>query len=160
MSISPSQSGGLKRLADAAGRYTYAIGIDPGAETGIAIWNRVEKRFEKIESLDFWSAFAYIVNTFDVKDCRLFIELTKGVPVYNRYRGEGNQAMVLKIAMNAGGVVRESELLIEGFRQAGFEVVECPAVNKQNQEQFKRLTGWAARTNQHERDSGVLVHKR
>lgn len=144
-------------------QHTFALGVDPGLSTGFAAYNRKEKKLVEINTLSFWSLYWHVVQNYAVFDCKIYVELTKSVRVFNRHTqsANGKQAVLNKIAMNAGGVVREAELLIEGLRLAGFTVVECPATGKDWTDEFlRRVTGYDKRTSQHARDAVSLCWQR
>lgn len=158
MSIAPNNPS-LQGARLRTPQHTFAIGVDPGCSTGVSVFNRTTKKLVEVQTLTFWGAYWHIVQNYAVFDCRIYVELTKNIRVFNRHFGaaNGKQAMLNKIAMNAGGVVREAELLIEGLRLAGFTVVECPATGKGwTDDVMRRVTGYEKRTSQHARDSVSL----
>lgn len=83
-------------------------------------------------------------------------------------RRTGIPAQDIKIAYNSGSNRRESQLLAEGLRRRGYNVVAVKplrhvtaagATNKRGKmtaEFFSRLTGWDKPTSEHGRDAGIL----
>ena len=113
--------------------------------------------------LGFLGAYWHVINNYQPYDCVIYVELTKNVHLFNRHFGaaKGKQAMLNKIAMNAGGVVREAELLIAGLRLAGFTVVECTGTGKDwTDGLLRRITGYDKRSSQHARDAVSLCWQR
>jgi hypothetical protein len=135
----------------------FVIGIDPGVETGVAVWQAEIKRFIALETLDFWRTFTYL-STFPKDSTKVVVENPAlNNFSYARHKQTGKDG--LKIARNSGGNCREAELLIEGLKRDGYDVMEIkPTRRKWTAEQLKRYTGYEGRTNQHVRDAMALVH--
>ena len=62
-----------------------------------------------------------------------------------------------KIGQNVGSVRAEGKLLCMGLRDLGYEVVQVSPMGKIDAAGFSSLTGYRGRTNQHERDAGLLA---
>jgi hypothetical protein len=136
--------------------YNRIIGIDGGTKTGLADWNPHQKRFMRIATLDFWSAFFEVCET-DASETLLVIEDPQANrPVFHRAGVTDRRAM--KVAQNVGAVKRESRLLAEGFERAGYRVVLVrPGGRKWDAATFRALTRHVGRTSQHGRDAAKLV---
>lgn len=128
---------------------TFRIGIDPGNNTGFAVWNEQESRFQVIETVDFWSAYGK-VGTYPIDETMVVVEVPRGK---NNWTGDTQQITTL----NVGGVIREANLLAEGLRRKGYSVKEVHPRGKVDADGFKRLTGYQGRTNEHNRDAGMLA---
>jgi hypothetical protein len=142
----------------------YVIGIDCGVKTGLAVWDRKEKQFAEIETYDFWSAFFRIFGKADHEETLIFVEdPSKNKPVFIK-KGVHGGRQALKIAQNVGGVKRESQLMIDGLKHAGYEVKAVRpkkgSMTKLKAEAFKQITGYTGRTNEHTRDAAMLVFGR
>jgi hypothetical protein len=130
----------------------YTIGIDPGTSTGIAVFDRNSRQIVRAETLDFWAAYDLCLAEYPPAICDLIIEdcSKNKVQVYarlNAYRGS-------RVAANVGGVKRESQLLIDGLRRRGYNVVAIrPQGSKWDTETVKRITGWNRRVSEHARDA-------
>lgn len=137
-----------------------AVGIDPGTSTGVATWDCSARRFIKLDTMDFWSCFVYVtVNLKGRHDKILVVAEDPGLnkPVFPR--GTSSQAVRSKIAQNVGMNKKEADLLIEGIRKCGVPVRTIrPNKSKLNADQFKQMTGYQGRTNEHKRDAGRLVY--
>ena len=92
------------------------IGIDCGKKTGVAVWDVNAQRFSVIKTVDFWSAFEWIVNEFSVKKTGIFVEdPAQNKPVWRRATMKNHEFQ--KKCQHVGGVKRESLLLIEGLER-------------------------------------------
>jgi hypothetical protein len=137
----------------------FLIGIDPGAQTGLAIYDRQQKKLVELRTTDFWNAYGF-VTLHDEKRVEVFIENPGLIrrPVYQRLSGESGANRREKVASNIGENRREAELLIQGIKARGFNVREIkPTQKKMDAKDFKRITGYVGSTNQHVRDAGMLV---
>lgn len=138
----------------------FAIGIDPGKETGVAVYDRKEKKLMSYFSSDFWNVWGFLNGGGFQDDCFFVIE-NPGLhkrPIY-RFRDVMKEAAKReRMAMNIGANRREATLLIEGLERKGFTVRQIkPTSEKWTAEQLKRYTGISKKTNQHVRDAIKLV---
>lgn len=143
----------------------FYISIDPGVSTGMALWDSYERKFVDIWTTDFWGCIEYISGmprlyglSFEV-----VIENPNGnKPVFFK-PGVKSQAMARRVGQNIGSNKREASLLIEYFERnhiAYTAIVpkkKSTGSGKITQEYFKKLSGWTKRTNQHERDSAMMI---
>lgn len=137
----------------------YVIGIDPGVQTGFAVWDRQARRFVEIDSTDFWGVFERM-QKISASEVKIIVEIASTAPLFwQRKESAQNDHTLARKARNVGQVTREASLLVEGLRRLGYRVVEVKPQGKKNQEEFKRITGWPKRTNQHERDSAMLAYQ-
>lgn len=137
----------------------FAIGIDGGTATGFAVWDRVNKEFEDIQSLNFWTAYHLIVKKYEVEETEIFIEdPSQNKPVFIKRYDPKTVRTALKIAQDVGGVKKESEKLAEGLELAGFEVKKIrPSSAKWTDKHFKQVSQYKGSTSQHARDAARLV---
>lgn len=137
--------------------HRYVIGVDPGVTVGLAVWDRLERKFQAITSTDFWGVFDW-AEKYPPDTCRFVVETADSAPVFwQRKAGAANANTLAKIARNVGQVTREAQLLVRGLRRLGYDVSEIKPMGKQKDQEFRRLTKWNQRTNQHERDAAVMV---
>lgn len=138
-------------------RPRFVIGIDPGVESGFAVWDRITRRFVSIDTLKFWDVIDR-VQVFGIHEAKVIVEVAHLAPTFRHLKAEGTNVNTLsKIARNVGQVTREAQLLVEGLRRLGYDVREVKPQGKKKQAEFKRITGWSKRTNQHERDSAMMA---
>ena len=137
------------------------IGIDPGRNTGVAIWDGPRQQFNKLTTLDFWGVIELIDRYKKVGTdyFKIVIEnpgLNK--PTFAR-KGES-----VKLAMNRSQKVgrnKEQAYLIIGYcklHKIDFTEVR-PTQTKWNADPFRRLTKYRGSTNEHNRDAARLVWK-
>lgn len=136
----------------------YSIGIDPGKQTGFAVYNIQFDRFDRIETLTFWSAFGQVLMYDPRLVSRVVIELPDSKHVW--HKDASTTKAIQRQAVNVGGVLREAELFAEGIRNAGYKVLTTNPRGKTDSRIFEKITGWTGRTNQHERDAGLLCFGR
>lgn len=139
------------------GEIQFVLGIDPGVSCGFAVYSRTSQKLIRVETLTFWEAIEE-VRLFAADWVKVVIEVADAAPVFWQRKGAAaNQHTLSKIARNVGQVTREAQLMVEGLRRYGYQVIEAKPLGKKNAEDFKRLTKWTERTNQHERDAGILA---
>ena len=134
----------------------YTIGIDPGKNTGIAVYDREEKRISILKTTDFWGVINLINSNFPPRAVNiLFIELPETKHVW--HKGASSRAAIERTGVNIGSCIREAELLTKWAIGNGYRVLNCKPRGKVDSKRFSKLTGWTGRTNQHERDAGMMA---
>lgn len=122
------------------------IGIDPGVHTGFAVAE--DGKLVRLQTLDFWQAYhTACVLIGEHGSLRVVIEVPK-----TKANWHGATA-----AHNVGRVCREAELLADGLELAGAQVQRVHPSGKVDAATFARITGWVGRTNEHQRDAGMLA---
>jgi hypothetical protein len=135
--------------------FDYIIGIDPGVNTGFAIWHPKEKKLslvetriaviieQKIMSFDFEFGEYKILVRYEDARLRKWFGKEKGVAQLQ----------------GAGSIKRDCQRWEEflTYHEIPFEAV-APKNNrtKMSAEEFNRLTGWQGKTNSHGRDAAAL----
>ena len=124
----------------------YHIGIDPGVNTGVAIWNSEKKELECF-SLMIHQAFELVKKY----DCFVYVEDAR----LRKYITGGREKL-----QGAGSIKRDSKIW-EDFltdKNIAFKLI-APKNNRTKLDSvtFTKLTGFKGRTNQHERDAAMLV---
>lgn len=131
------------------------IGIDPGVNTGWAVWTG--KAFSELETLPLHRAMLRLLELTQVHDVRVVFEdarQRKWIPkerTLSEFRGR---------AMGAGSVRRDCaiwEAVCKDYRIPYDAVPPRAGMTKLSEEAFARLTGWAKRTSNHARDAAMLV---
>jgi hypothetical protein len=153
------------------------VGIDPGRQTGVALYDQRKKKILSVHTLTFWE----FLSGF-----RLWMSLgIKGVvmenpnlnrPVFmskedkesfsnaiescNHDNVNSIFRIYMKRAQNVGQNKQITTHILEFLDQMKIPVTEIkPSVltRKVNAAQFKEITGFEGRTNEHTRDAGRLV---
>jgi hypothetical protein len=139
---------------------SHVIGIDPGEQTGVAVYSREGRRLVAVKTTTFWGAHDYVL-AFEPDAAEIVVEVP-GTFLYAAQTA-ANRAMQFRgardrKAVNVGGVRMMGELLARRFEAKGFNVrrVQPARAKKWDAAQFKRVTGWEGRTNEHERDASRL----
>lgn len=126
------------------------IGIDPGVNTGVAVWHSGMKAFLQISSMSILDAMD-TVNSFGkavvvIEDARQ----RKWFGNTGRERSQG-----------VGSIKRDCQIwqeFLESNEITHYWVAPKNNKTKLDAMQFKRLTGYLERTNVHGRDSAMLVY--
>lgn len=161
--------------ADPSADGPVLVGIDPGAETGVAVWSPRRGALLRVASGSFWSVVDLLwqdtlpVGGVNSVKTHLFgqprwhvagvvVEDPRGLPIYARNRGFGRGAAD-RIARSVGRIDRDVELWATWLRAQGYAVrlSEPQKRTKWDAADLARYTGWTASTNEHGRDAARLV---
>lgn len=135
--------------------YDYIIGIDPGVNTGIAVWDRSGKDFYTIKT----------VTAVEAEACINFYRGVSNAKILVRYEDArmrtwfGKEKGVAQL-QGAGSIKRDCQRWEEFLTHYEIPFEEVAPKNnrtKMTAEEFKRLTGWEGKTNEHGRDAAMLV---
>ncbi|CAA0288949.1 hypothetical protein [Acinetobacter baumannii] len=132
------------------------IGIDPDLDkSGVAV---LKDGLLRLDNMRFYDLTQYFeVNKDQIK--KVVIEagwLNKKSNLHGRI-GQSKRAGE-RIAKNVGENHATGKLLAEMAESLGLTVVLVkPTKSKKNSEEFNRITGWKGRTNQEQRDAGMLI---
>lgn len=130
------------------------IGIDPGTVTGLAAWDTDQRKLLKVESHAILAAMRWVAAW------------NPGLVVFEdaRRRGrfdrmdEQQQKYGAAVREGAGSVKRDCAIWQEFLEERNIPYqARAPRLTKKDRDRFLELTGWAARTNQHGRDAGLVV---
>ena len=137
----------------------YLIGIDTGVNTGYAVAedNGNGGELFEVRSLTITQAMSrtleFVVHYGKENVC-LFIEDARQRTWFTGGREK---------AQGVGSVKRDAQIWEDWCTEQGihFKMIH-PAANatKMKADDFKRMTGWTGRTNEHARDAAMLVFKR
>lgn len=156
------------------------IGIDPGTNTGIGVWDRKAKAYLKVLSGSFWEAIREVDDSLDkaekaglavrarIEDSRKDNLVYNAQKYFKTVRASSNEysaiAAVTKMGRGVGIVDRDSGLWEEYFKARGIPVdLVAPSSRRTNLDlkikagRFKILSKWQGRTNEHARDAAMLV---
>lgn len=133
--------------------YEMLIGIDPGVNTGFAVWDG--KSLIYCKSLNIVEAAMKVKEYADIYNVKVYFEDAR----QRHWFGSSGREKLL----GAGSVRRDSQIweTICNVLNIPYQMV-APKDNmtKLNATQFKMFTGWEGRTNEHGRDAAMLVFKR
>ena len=137
------------------------VGIDPGQYTGVAVYDADDRRFLSLDTLTFWGAVALLEDLSErYMGLRVRLEDPNMIrAIYSRHdRTTGVKRD--RVGQNVGMNKRDAQLWAEWLTDRGIafdRVKPFPKSEKKNATTFKRTTGWQGRTNEHQRDAGMLV---
>jgi len=129
------------------------IGIDTGVNTGIAVWNRHERKLVMVKSLMIHQAMEYIL-TLDYFSTFILVEDA-------RKATHGRNSATDKSKLQGAGSVKRDAKMWEDFltdKAIPFEMIRPNrATTKLDAPTFRAITGWEEQTNQHGRDAAMIV---
>ena len=137
------------------------VGIDPGINTGLAVWDTSSRQFLEIRC-------SGIVDAMDYLD-RLRAERGIGLVVFEDARQrtwiprERDLAQMKGRAMGAGSVKRDCSIWEEWCKARQVQYIASRPKNgmtKLTDAYFRGITGYDRRTNEHGRDAAMLVFQR
>lgn len=142
-----------KRLEDMA----IFIGIDPGTNTGLAVWDAEDKKFHRVDTLSIVAAMDLVRGYTAGFSFRLVVEDARKRQWLPR---EKNLSEYRGKLMGAGSIKRDCEIWEEFAALYGIPIQFIPprkGLTKWDSETFKKITGWKGRTSNHARDAALLV---
>jgi hypothetical protein len=128
------------------------VGIDPGTETGWAIWDRDQKRLTDMRTMTCVEAMVQVAMMHRAGSL--------GLVVFEDSNLHGRRDKSPGAAMGAGSIRRECAIWREWLEihQIPYRAVSARQKGaKLSAEQFVKLTGKAGRTSQHARDAAMMV---
>lgn len=135
--------------------------IDPGKTTGIAIiegTNLKPTTVLKVETSTFWQSFNDYCFSMKLNFHKVVIE-NPGFKKLTFGKRDKNPIVQDAKSINVGQVIREADLLAEGFEREGFNVVRISPSRsycKKSSEYVQMVTGFEERTNEHNRDALMM----
>lgn len=129
------------------------LGIDPGTNTGVALWNALEKRFLLVESMAVHRALEYVADQLRAQP--MLPTIFEDARQRNWFGHSGREKL-----QGAGAAKRDAVIwqdFLEDKRAPYLARKPTSGSTKWPADRFHRLTGWTPRTNEHGRDAGVLV---
>lgn len=129
------------------------LGIDPGVKTGLAMWNKQEKKMTAIYS----SGILMVMKAVLSVPPGILIKIRMEDARKRKWFGKTQR----EVLQGAGSIKRDCQIWEEFFllHELPYELVP-PKNNKTKLDAklFSNMTGWKSRTNEHERDAGMLVY--
>lgn len=132
------------------------IGIDTGTVTGVAVWQ--DNALQVVDSMTITKAMALIIKNYPVESTKLYIEDAR------KWIGfEGKNKETESRRKGAGSIQRDAKIWEDWCEEMGYDFILIKPMGKglkKSAETFKRITGWAGKTNEHARDAGMIVYQR
>lgn len=134
------------------------VGIDPGMNTGIAVWNTTTRQFDDIITVGIVAAMDYLNELSCHRGIGLVVfedaRQRKWIPRERDIRAMKGRAM------GAGSVKRDCAIWEEWCKRRHIQFVATPprsGMTKLTDSYFRGLSGYDRRTNEHGRDAAMLV---
>lgn len=126
------------------------LGIDPGTNTGVALWDAELQRFDIVTTLPVHLALD-LVGQYLPAIPVIFEDARQRTWFGNTGR---------EVLQGAGAAKRDARIWEDFLEDKGaVYIARKPSSGSTgwNDEKFRRLTHWGTRTTEHSRDAGVLV---
>jgi hypothetical protein len=129
--------------------------VDPGTNTGLAVWNCLRRDFDSIRTTSLVRALFELrdlVSDGKAPDLLLFEDARKMRIGGGRTFGKMNRLQ------GVGSVKRDSSLWQEACEMLAVPWCASPPIigaTKMKAEPFRQLTGWQGKTSEHARDAAV-----
>lgn len=129
------------------------LGIDPGSATGCAI-------YQDGKLIELWTTQPHLIGNIITaqKPSRVIYEDSR-LQTFN-WTTAKSRAVALTMARHVGEIDAWCKLISSVCQDAGITAHGISPKNKGaklNAETFKAVTGWAGRTNEHERDAAMVA---
>lgn len=131
------------------------IGIDPGVNTGIAIWDSEAQRFDYIGSMGIIAAMVKVSEIADRGPVKVIVEDAR----LRKWFGDSDREKL----QGAGSIKRDCGVwqeFLETYCIAHQFVAPKNNVTKLDSAPFKAITKWPGVTNKHARDAAMIVFGR
>lgn len=138
------------------------IGIDPGTDTGLAVWDPDAQRLTTCKTLGLYAAIKEVLKQRDAARLsgRGVVLVFEDARRRTWIPREKSLAEMKGRAMGAGSVKRDSSVWEEFCKVEEipfFHPGPRPGLTKWKEPYFKALTKWQGRTSHHARDAAALV---
>ena len=137
------------------------VGIDPGVNTGLAVWDTAARAFLDIRCSGIVDAMEYLRQLQAERQISLVVfedaRQRKWIP------RERNESQYRGRLMGAGSVKRDATVWQEFCEDNGIPfTARAPqkGMTKWSPQSFASVTGWTGRTSEHARDAALLVFGR
>lgn len=132
--------------------YDFIIGIDPGVNTGIAIWNNKDKKLIEVVTVKIHEAMDIVFGYSGIISVIVRFEDAR----QRKWFGKSGREQL----QGAGSIKRDCQIWEDFMKHHEIKFEAVPPKNnktKLSSEYFKKITGWTGRTNEHGRDAAMLV---
>jgi hypothetical protein len=152
------------------------IGIDAGKICGLSVWHKFEKKFLSIESCSFWECieslerakkFYIPINDYDltvvIEDVTQHSPVFFAMTTYKTTKGNHDNKIraVCEQAKRVGMVWDKTNLIMEWCEKHNVKLIKRKPTRrsgtKMKADTFKNFTKWQGATNEHSRDSAMLI---
>lgn len=139
-----------------------AVGIDPGVNTGVAIWSATMFSLQSVETMTIIQAMERVLGAW--RSLPMGVEMIVIVEDARKRKGvftiadKNQDEYGGGVREGVGSIKRDSKIWEEFLTHHGipFEM-RVPRGTKMQPDAFARLTGWSDRTSKHSRDAAMVV---
>lgn len=131
----------------------YIAGIDPGTNTGYALWEPAAKRMHEVSTLGIIDAMEKVKALRDAGDLKMIV--IEDARLRSWFGDSGRERL-----LGAGSVRRDCGIWTEFAERHQIPLKSISPQQKGrkiDKDTFAKITGWAGRTSEHGRDAGVLA---
>jgi hypothetical protein len=129
------------------------IGIDPGAVTGLAVWDAKERRLRDVNSMPIHEAMREVDAERRAGGLRMVV--FEDARLRSWFGAAGREKL-----QGAGSIKRDCAIWADYLADIGVpfkQVKPQKGATKWTAERFRQMTGWTGRCNEHARDAALLV---
>lgn len=137
--------------------YRYHIGIDPGVNTGFAVWDRHDQHFLCVVTVKIHEAMNRIQQLKKEFPGQIFVRF-EDARLRKWFQNKGTAQLQGAGSIKRDCTIWEQFLTDHEIPFIGREPVK--GMTKWSTQIFNQTTGWAGRTDDHARDAAVLVFKK
>jgi hypothetical protein len=140
--------------------YDLVIGLDPGDQTGFALWSRYTKKLEEVRTLKIHKAQDAVRMLYQRANRSRILVRMEDARLRQYLPKEKNNAEYRGKLMGAGSIKRDCTIWEDFLKDERVDLDPvAPAAHKTKwtAEYFVTVTGWSGRTSEHARDAAVLV---
>jgi hypothetical protein len=137
----------------------YLIGIDPGTQTGLAVWDREKQAYKEICTLPLHLALIKVQSLAEYWLGKYQLCLYVENPNTWKPFGQSSRNRL----QGAGSIKRDYAIWKEFAEYYKIELIPVRlqgTLKKLTPARFKLITGWDARTSAHARDAAMMVYNR
>ena len=139
------------------------IGIDPGENTGIAVWDSTLRQFRDVRTVPLHRALDFVRAEWQAAAGRRFLVIFEDARQRKWFKKENSVSEYRGRLMGAGAAKRDARIWEEFLTDLGcpFEMHKPQAgTTKWNADYWAKVTGWKGRSSEHSRDASLLVFDR
>lgn len=132
---------------------TY-IGIDPGTNTGLAVWDSGRRMLTLCETMKIHQALREVDIQFSINPGNVIV-IFEDARQRKWYSGDSNAKI-----QGAGSIKRDCTIWEDFCKDRGIPFQAVPpgkGMTKVTPEYLRMVTGWTGRTSNHARDAAMLV---
>jgi len=147
----------VNKLIQKNPKFRYALGIDVGIVNGFSVWDRQLEKLDTVCSCKLYELFHFLEKWEDktASDIEVFIENPNTWKPF----GKSNSAVL----QGAGAVKQTYKHAVEflEFKKIPYTPTKIQGnLKKLNRATFEKYTKWTKVTNEHSRDSAMIVFGR